>query len=65
MDKISKCDKHPKYNGSKKPRTDCDQCWKIYLKKQERKKRVPIRPTKVIPDKTKYTRKKKHKKKEE
>ena len=55
------CIKHPKYKGIKRPTNVCDGCWTLYLKKQSLKKRVPIKPTKVIPDKTKYSRKKKHK----
>lgn len=63
MDNKLKCHKHPKYRGDKKPKYQCDQCLTIYATLNRHKHRAPIIPTKVIPDKTKYSRKQKHKKK--
>jgi hypothetical protein len=63
-----KCKIHPKYNGKKKPhygkawRFGCT-CFDIWLKLQT--PRMGVQPTKVIPDKTKYNRKKQDKPSEE
>jgi len=57
-----KCSKHPKYNGRKKPKTECTECLTIYFKLQ--KPRILPRATKVERDKSKYNRKQKHKDKE-
>jgi hypothetical protein len=54
-----KCDKHPKYTGKREPRANCEKCLSFYF--VVNKNRAPIVPTKVIPDKTKYSRKEKHK----
>lgn len=54
------CPKHPKYRGKKKPKSNCVDCLSIYSNLMMRP-RSEFRPTKVIRDKTKYTRKKKHK----
>ena len=59
---MNNCPAHPKYKGKKKPKIACSICLGIYLKMQKHKHRAPIKPTKVIPDKKKYNRKKKHKK---
>ena len=59
---MKKCLKHPKYKGRNKPKHECLDCLNLYLKLQ--KPRMPIMPTKVIRDKTKYTRKEKHKNKD-
>lgn len=56
----TKCDKHPKYKGKNKPKYQCVDCLSLYLLINS-KPRMPHKPTKVIPDKTKYNRKKKHK----
>ena len=56
-----KCHKHPKYKGKRKPGNTCGDCLRIYIA-MGKMHRVPVPPpTKVIPDKTKYSRKKKHK----
>ncbi len=26
-----KCDQHPRYQGKRKPRANCEQCWRIYF----------------------------------
>jgi hypothetical protein len=57
-----KCSKHPKYKGKKLPKTECTECLTIYLKLKT--PRLPLKPTKVFKDKSKYTRKNKHKEKE-
>lgn len=51
-----KCDKHPKYKGKRKPKYQCESCLKLYLL-LHKAPRALHRPTKVIPDKTKYNRK--------
>jgi len=56
--KTKSCPIHKKYKGKTKPKISCPECWRMYLELQKFKKRVPIKPTKVIPDKTKYNRKK-------
>ena len=60
-----KCSKHPKYKGRKMPdyKIPCTECLSIYLTLKN-KPRMPHKPTRVIPDKTKYNRKKKHKEEE-
>lgn len=58
------CDKHPKYKGKKKPTNGCADCLKLYLLLHN-KPRTPIPPTRVMRDKSKYTRKTKHKKDED
>ena len=55
-----KCDKHPKYKGKKKPKHECCVCLSLYLLLRAKPRVLPM-PTKVIRDKTKYNRKKKHK----
>lgn len=51
-----KCDKHPKYKGKKKPKYKCEDCLRLYLTLHKTPRVLP-RPTRVIPDKTKYNRK--------
>lgn len=52
-----RCEKHKKYDGKKKPKYQCDVCLSLYLA-LHKVPRVPHKPTRVIPDKTKYNRKK-------
>lgn len=63
---LIRCPIHPKYKGKKEPKysenPDC-KCYSVWLKL--RKPRVIPMPTKVVKDKSKYTRKKKHKKQED
>lgn len=63
---MNKCPVHPKYKGKKKPKhsdnKDC-RCAEIYLTLKSKPRILP-KPTKVMKDKSKYTRKKKHKDKE-
>jgi len=62
---MNPCKLHPKYKGKKIPTLkaivseECT-CLVLYLMVKN-KPRVGVMPTKVIKDKTKYTRKKKHK----
>jgi len=58
---MNKCSKHPKYKGKKTPSNECTECLTLYFKMHS-SPRAPIKPTRVIKDKTKYTRKDKHKK---
>lgn len=51
-----KCDKHPKYKGNKKPKHQCVDCLNLYIALHKGGRVLPM-PTKVIPDKTKYNRK--------
>ena len=55
------CPKHPKYRGKKKPVSLCPDCLILYFQISN-KPRIGVLPSKVIKDKTKYTRKLKHKK---
>ena len=61
------CQVHPKYRGKKQPKLcnnkDCI-CPKIYLEMHRKPRTLPM-PTKIIKDKTKYYRKKKHKNKDQ
>lgn len=52
---MTKCSKHPKYNGKKKPPYECWDCLQLYLTLQ--KPRTPIKATKIEKDKSKYDRK--------
>lgn len=52
-----KCEKHPKYTGKKKPKYQCVECLGLYITLHKTARVLPM-PTKVIPDKTKYNRKK-------
>ena len=63
--KAKPCPIHKKYKGKKKPKINCTDCWALYMELQKFKRRVPIKPTKVIPDKTKYNRKKVKKERDE
>ena len=56
------CEKHPKYKGKKLPTYLCADCFSMYMRYLANKHRSPIMPTKQHKDKTKYTRKQKHKK---
>lgn len=54
------CQKHPKYKGKRKPKRECEVCLGIYFTFNPG--RIPLpRPQPPIRDKTKYSRKKKHK----
>lgn len=59
---MNKCQVHKKYTGKRFPKTQCMDCLNYYISlgKLTRKPLPP--PNKVHKDKTKYTRKKKHKK---
>lgn len=61
---MEQCIKHPKYNGKKKPKSRCEYCLSIYFKRKPMRIPVPP-PTLAFQDKSKYSRKKKHKSKEE
>jgi hypothetical protein len=62
---MKKCTKHPKYDGKKLPKykTPCVDCLNYY--NSLKSPRVLPMPTKVYKDKSKYTRKDKHKGKNE
>ena len=60
----NKCVKHPKYKGKRKPKYQCEKCLSIYLRLNSKPRVLPM-PTKVIKDKSKYNRRKKHKNKDE
>ena len=53
----TKCVKHPKYTGKNKPKYQCLPCLNLYIILHKAVRVLPM-PTKVIPDKTKYNRKK-------
>jgi hypothetical protein len=55
-----KCDKHPKYTGKNKPKYQCVKCELLYQLLHSQPRVLP-KPTKVHKDKSKYTRKEKHK----
>lgn len=55
-----KCNKHPKYLGKRLTTTGCLDCINLYLK-LHKKPRAIHKPMSMIEDKTKYTRKRKHK----
>ncbi len=55
------CKKHPKYRANKEPKNLCEKCLSIYLTLKGRRVPTPP-PSKVFKDKSKYTRKDKHKK---
>lgn len=57
---MEKCKKHPKYKGTKMPKHECTECLSLYFSLHKKPRLLP-KPTKVIKDKTKYDRKKKHK----
>ena len=53
------CIKHPKYRGKKKPKSRCEGCLVIYFRTNIG--RIPTaRPTLAFQDRTKYSRKRKH-----
>ena len=51
------CEKHPKYKGKRKPKYQCVACFNLYMTLHKTPRLLPM-PTRVIPDKTKYNRKK-------
>ena len=53
-----KCQKHPKYKGSNKPKTQCVGCLAVFIGLSS--PRSGVQPTRVFKDKTKYNRKQKH-----
>lgn len=68
-DIMDKCEKHPKYKAKKPPglaSLACEgcKCLTLYLL-YSNKPRIGVMPTKVVKDKTKYTRKEKHKSKDD
>ena len=61
---MEKCLKHLKYNGKRLPKYECLECLNYYYKLKTGL-RAPIKATIKHRDKSKYTRKIKHKKEEE
>jgi len=58
---ITKCPKHPKYKAKRVPKNPCVTCLRVYIA-MGKMTRKPLPPrTQIIPDKTKYSRKRKHK----
>ena len=55
-----KCPKHPKYKGTRLSKNQCPTCFSLYMKLHQQPRSLP-KPTKVERDKSKYTRKQKHK----
>lgn len=59
-----KCAKHPRYKGKRAPKRECLECLSLYaMFGMIRKPIAP--PTRSFKDKSKYTRKSKHKKLDE
>jgi hypothetical protein len=56
--RLYRCEKHPKYGGKKQPKNGCVGCLNVYFA-MHKTPRMPIKPTKIIKDKTKYSRKNK------
>jgi len=56
-----KCKSHPKYKGKKEPKykKPCAKCLSIYLALHKKPRVLPM-PTKKFKDKSKYSRKTKH-----
>jgi len=42
------CKKHPKYKGIRKPRANCEACWRIYLKTENKPKPTKNKPKPYI-----------------
>jgi hypothetical protein len=61
---MNRCSKHPKYTGKRAPKTQCLECLSYYIKLGKMTRGVMPPPTKIFKDKTKYSRKKKHKDKD-
>ena len=59
---VSNCPRHKKYTGKGEPPKGCGECLKTYINYIKRHPRAPIKPTKLIPDKSKYQRKEKFRK---
>jgi len=58
---MKKCDKHPKYKGKRLSKNQCTGCLALYVQ-MGKMIRKPLSPaTRVHKDKSKYTRKRKHK----
>lgn len=58
---MKRCEKHPKFKGNKTPTNQCLGCLSVYTTLKGRRVPVPP-PSKAFRDKSKYTRKDKHKK---
>lgn len=56
------CIKHPKYRGKRKPKSQCGECLMIYFGRASHVRKPIAPPSKVFQDKSKYSRKKKHRK---
>jgi len=56
-----KCSKHPKFTGRKVPKHQCGACFSLYMALNN-KPRVTPRPSRPMRDKSKYSRKTKHRK---
>ena len=55
-----KCNKHPKYKGVKRPINNCIECLNFWSSFGANKTRETLPPNKVFKDKSKYSRKDKH-----
>jgi hypothetical protein len=56
---MKKCRKHPHYIGNKIPEYECSECLELYFLLKH--PRAPHKPTRLHKDKSKYSRKTKHK----
>lgn len=54
------CSKHPKYKGKRQPTNECEDCLSLYMV-FFRQRAAGKRPQPPMKDKTKYSRRKKHK----
>lgn len=57
---MNKCQTHPRYKGKRKPRTECEGCLAFYIQMYKPRQKKPRTPP-PMKDKSKYSRKKKHK----
>ena len=62
---MKKCTKHPKYNGKKTPIYACMGCLNLYLNLRVFGRKLPSPSNKVHKSKKTYSRKDKHKSKDE
>jgi len=60
-----KCDKHPKYKGTKAPDNNCLTCLELYATVSLTAPRSPHKPTRSHKNKKRYSRKRKHRANEE
>lgn len=59
----SQCPIHKKYKGKKKPTNECPTCLQVYFSRLRTQAPPPEKKNQVIPDKSKYNKKKERQKK--